>query len=226
MIAPDVPTLPAELRERLEAGLRAAFGETLADLPLRASGLAEGASRAAGRDEAWRGAVAVAEVLLAQGADPDTIAAALVSLAVPEKDLDLDGIKAAFGPELVDLLKGLARAGRIDALAQSGAGIDAEQLRKMLLAIAEDVRVVLIKLAERVVYLRSITRADEAVRRAAAKQTLELFAPLANRLGVSGIKWELEDYSFRFMEPDLYKRIATDLDEKREGRESYIDRVI
>ncbi len=226
MIAPDVPTLPAELRERLEAGLRAAFGETLADLPLRASGLAEGASRAAGRDEAWRGAVAVAEVLLAQGADPDTIAAALVSLAVPEKDLDLDGIKAAFGPELVDLLKGLARAGRIDALAQSGAGIDAEQLRKMLLAIAEDVRVVLIKLAERVVYLRSITRADEAVRRAAAKQTLELFAPLANRLGVSGIKWELEDYSFRFMEPDLYKRIATDLDEKREGRESYIERVI
>ena len=96
----------------------------------------------------------------------------------------------------------------------------------MLLAIAEDVRVVLIKLAERVVYLRSITRADEALRRSAARQTLELFAPLANRLGVSGIKWELEDYSFRFMEPDLYKRIATDLDEKREGRETYIARVV
>jgi GTP pyrophosphokinase len=226
MIAPDALTLPAELRARLEASLRNAFGEALSDLPLRAAGLAEGASRAAGREDAWRGAVAVADVLVAQGADPDTVAAALVSLAVPEKDLDLDGIKAAFGPELVDLLKGLARAGRIDALAQTGGGVDAEQLRKMLLAIAEDVRVVLIKLAERVVYLRSITRADDALRRAAATQTLELFAPLANRLGVSGIKWELEDYSFRFLEPDLYKRIATDLDEKREGRESYIARVV
>jgi GTP pyrophosphokinase len=96
----------------------------------------------------------------------------------------------------------------------------------MLLAIAEDVRVVLIKLAERVVYLRSITRADEAVRRAAGRQTLELFAPLANRLGVAEMKWELEDYAFRFNEPELYKKIATLLDEKRNDREAYIQRVI
>src|SRR3954464_13576493 len=96
----------------------------------------------------------------------------------------------------------------------------------MLLAIAEDVRVVLIKLAERVVYLRSLTRAEEAVRRAAGRQTLELFAPLANRLGVSEMKWELEDFSFRYTEPDLYKKIAQMLDEKRFDREAYIQRVI
>src|SRR5205085_11141693 len=104
--------------------------------------------------------------------------------------------------------------------------MDLEQLRKMLLAIAEDVRVVLIKLAERVVYMRSLTRADEAVQRAAGRQTLELFGPLANRLGVSEMKWELEDYSFRYTDPELYHRIARMLDEKRSEREAYIQRVV
>src|SRR5260221_1059216 len=96
----------------------------------------------------------------------------------------------------------------------------------MLLAIAEDVRVVLIKLAERVVYVRWIAKADEALRRAAGRQTLELFAPLANRLGVSEVKWELEDFSFRYTEPELYRKIAELLDEKRNDREAYIQRVI
>jgi GTP pyrophosphokinase len=105
-------------------------------------------------------------------------------------------------------------------------GVDLEQVRKMLLAIAEDVRVVLIKLAERVAYMRSLTKADEAVRRAAGRQSLELFAPLANRLGVSEMKWELEDFAFRFTEPELYRKIAELLDEKRNDREAYIQRVI
>ena len=96
----------------------------------------------------------------------------------------------------------------------------------MLLAIAEDVRVVLIKIAERVVYLRSLTRADEALQRSAGRETLELFGPLANRLGVAEMKWELEDFSFRFTEPELYRKIAQLLDEKRNGREAYIQRVI
>jgi GTP pyrophosphokinase len=77
-----------------------------------------------------------------------------------------------------------------------------------------------------VVYLRSLTKAEEAVLRAAGRQTLELFAPLANRLGVSDLKWELEDYAFRFTEPELYKKIAQLLDEKRSEREAYIQRVI
>ena len=96
----------------------------------------------------------------------------------------------------------------------------------MLLALADDVRVVLIKLAERVIFMRSITKADDATRRAAGQQTKDLFAPLANRLGVFQIKWELEDFSFRFLEPDLYKRIAALLDGKRNEREAYIDRVL
>jgi len=207
-----------------EAELRSTFGAALAELPARALQFARGAAQAAGRDEAFERALAVARLLLVQGADPETIAAALVSQSIPERDLDLESVEAAFGTELTTLLKGLARAGRIESL--NASGTDLEQLRKMLLAIAEDVRVVLIKLAERVVYLRSLTKADEALRRAAATQTLQLFAPLANRLGVSDLKWELEDFAFRYTEPDLYKRIAHLLDEKRSEREAYIQRVI
>jgi GTP pyrophosphokinase len=162
--------------------------------------------------------------LLVQGADPETIAAALISQAIPERELDLEAVQAAFGAELAGLLRGITRAGRIEAL--NAAGVDLEQLRKMLLAMAEDVRVVLIKLAERVIFLRSLTKADEELRRNAGRQTLELFAPLANRLGVAEIKWELEDFSFRYTEPDLYRKIAQLIDEKRFDREAYIQRVI
>ena len=207
-----------------EADLRATYGEALAEVPSRALQLARGACQAAGRTEAFERAMAVARLLLLQGADPETVAAALISQAIPDAELDLEGIQNAFGPELAMLLRGLARAGRIETLQAPGA--DLEQLRKMLLAIAEDVRVVLIKLAERVIYLRGITKADDALRRAAGQQTLELFAPLANRLGVSDMKWELEDFAFRFIEPDVYKKIAQLLDEKRNDREAYIQRVI
>ena len=217
------PTAATEIAP-FEAELRSTFGAALAELPARALQFARGAAKAAGRDDAFERALAVGRLLLLQGADPETISAALVSQAIPEKELDLDGVQAAFGPELALLLRGLSRAGRIESL--NASGVDLEQLRKMLLAIAEDVRVVLIKLAERVVYLRSLTRSDEALRRAAGRQTLELFSPLANRLGVSEMKWELEDFSFRYTEPELYKKIAQLLDEKRSEREAYIRRVI
>jgi GTP pyrophosphokinase len=207
-----------------EAELRSTFGAALAELPVRALQFSRGAAQAAGREEAFERGLAVARLLLVQGADPETICAALISQAIPEKDLDLDGVQEGFGPALAVLLRGLERAGRIESL--NAEGVDLEQLRKMLLAIAEDVRVVLIKLAERVVYLRGLTRAEDGVRRAAGRQTLELFSPLANRLGVSDMKWELEDFSFRYTEPELYKRIAQLLDEKRNDREAYIQRVI
>lgn len=217
------PSAATELAP-FEGELRATFGAALAELPARALQFARGATTASGRGEAFDRALAVARVLLLQGADPETISAALISQAIPERELDLEAVQAAFGPELAVLLRGIARAGRIDAL--NASTVDLEQLRKMLLAIAEDVRVVLIKLAERVVYLRGLTRADDAVQRAAGRQTLELFGPLANRLGVSEMKWELEDFSFRYTEPDLYRKIAQLLDEKRNDREAYIQRVI
>src|SRR6187397_378146 len=115
-----------------EGELRAAFGDALADVPVRALQFARGAASAAGRAEAFERALAVARLLLLQGADPETVAAALISQAIPERDLDLDAIQQNFGAELAVLLKGLSRAGRIETL--NASGVDVEQLRKMLLA--------------------------------------------------------------------------------------------
>ena len=100
-----------------------------------------------------------------------------------------------------------------------------EVLRKMLLAMVEDIRVVLIKLAERTAALRYLMAGGADMREAregAAREVLDLFAPLANRLGVWQLKWELEDLSFRFLEPDLYRQIAQMLEERRAEREQYI----
>ena len=220
MLSPSAATELAPF----ESELRSIFGAPLAETPVRALHFARAAAAASGRGEAFERALAVARLLLVQGADPDTVAAALISQSIPERDLDLEAVQHAFGPELSLLLRGVHRAGRIEAF--DTAATDLEQVRKMLLAMAEDVRVVLVKLAERVVFLRSLTRAEESEQRAAGRQTLELFGPLANRLGVSDIKWELEDFSFRYTEPELYRRIAQLLDEKRHDREAYIARVI
>lgn len=175
----------------------------------------------------------MAETMLNIDADDETIAAALIVGAMAKKDIDAVVIKELFGEDVAALVSGFARAGKIETAAVSGGAtapdadsIGIEALRKMLLAMADDVRVVLIKLAERVVYMRSITQAAEAVRAAAARHTRSLFVPLANRLGIFAIKWELEDLSFRFLEPDVYKNIATLLDGKRIEREAFIERVL
>lgn len=102
----------------------------------------------------------------------------------------------------------------------------AERLRRMLLAMVEDVRVVLIKLAYRVQRLRMLSRSDTDLRRYIAQETLEIFAPLANRLGIGQLKWELEDLSFRYLEPMTYKRVAKMLEERRDFREQYITDVV
>ena len=192
--------------------------------------IAAQASAADTRRQLLAHALETAAVLLDIEADDETIAAALIVESIPKGALDAGIIADAFGTEVWSLANGVQRAGRIDSVAaQSADGANApglETMRKMLLALADDVRVVLIKLAERVVFMRSITKADDATRRVAGQQTKDLFAPLANRLGVFQIKWELEDFSFRFLEPELYKQIAALLDGKRGEREAYIARVL
>ena len=217
------------------AELVAATRQSLADreISIRALDFACAATQAAEVGVLGRlldQALETAAVLVGIAADDETIAAALIVLSLPRSAIDPAMIGVAFGAEVWALVSGVQRAGRIDGIAvQSGNSANnpgLETLRKMLLALADDVRVVLIKLAQRVVFMRSITKADDATRRAAGQQTRDLFAPLANRLGVFQIKWELEDLSFRFLEPDLYKRIAALLDGKRGEREAYIDRVL
>src|SRR6185295_1675010 len=101
-----------------------------------------------------------------------------------------------------------------------------ENLRKMLVAMVDDVRVALIKLAERTCAIRAVKTADDEKRNRVAREVFDIYAPLAHRLGIGHIKWELEDLSFRYLQPDSYKKIARLLDEKRLDRQGYIESVI
>ncbi len=157
----------------------------------------------------------------------DAIAAALLFDCLD----DAPTVIEQFG-NAAKLAQGVAAMARIEALATSSTdkSLDThaqlEALRQMVLAMVEDIRVVLIKLAERTHALRCAASADASTRQALGQQARELFAPLANRLGVWQIKWEMEDWAFRYLEPDTYKTIATQLDEKRGDRETYIRDII
>jgi GTP pyrophosphokinase len=140
-------------------------------------------------------------------------------------------LEAAFGAAVASLVAGISRLNALRVITRTAAQSrdsqsQSEVLRKMLLAMVEDIRVVLLRLASRTQTLRWLARAPEEERRLAARETLDIYAPLANRLGVWQLKWELEDLSFRYLEPQLYKRIAGMLDERREEREGFIAQAI
>jgi GTP pyrophosphokinase len=180
-------------------------------------------------------ALAVADMLLQLKLDHETVAAALVFRAF-ELESDLAArVRERLGNVVAGLAEGVIRMAQIEVLAGRGRSgprpgeqaAQLEALRKMLLAMVQDVRVVLIKLVDQTHELRVVVRrSDEALRRAAGELARDIFAPLANRLGVWQLKWELEDLSLRILEPDAYKRVASLLDEKRADRERYIDGVI
>src|SRR5882762_4207197 len=140
-------------------------------------------------------------------------------------------LKESFGAAVASLVAGISRLNALRMVTRSAAqGKDsqaqAEVLRKMLLAMVEDIRVVLLRLASRTQTLRWFVNSPEAARRELARETLDIYAPLANRLGVWQLKWELEDLSFRYLEPGLYKRIAGLFDDRRSERERAVDRAI
>ena len=151
---------------------------------IRALDFVSSAAKANASDARYRllgNALETAAVLINIDADDETVAAALIVASMPRSAIDSANIANAFGSSVWDLVSGVLRAGRIDSIrVESGAGPSGpglEAMRKMLLALADDVRVVLIKLAERVVFMRSATKADDATRRAAGQQTKDLFAP-------------------------------------------------
>ena len=140
-------------------------------------------------------------------------------------------LKASFGAAVASLVAGISRLNALRMITRSAAqGKDsqaqAEVLRKMLLAMVEDIRVVLLRLASRTQTLRWFVNSPEAARRELARETLDIYAPLANRLGVWQLKWELEDLSFRYLEPGLYKRIAGLFDARRSERERAVENAI
>ncbi len=178
-------------------------------------------------DKSLPHSIDVARRVAEMGSDRDTVVAALLSAPGLRKRVDNGEIEKVFGPRITQLVRGVHQlqslkdgAQRIDSPEQ------AEKLRRLLMAIISDVRVMLIRLCYRVEHLRRIRHGDYEQRRWIAQETLDIYAPLANRLGMGLLKWELEDLAFRALEPQVYKRIASLLEEKRSEREAYIKKFI
>jgi GTP pyrophosphokinase len=182
-------------------------------------------------------ALGAATILIDMNMDVETIAATILH-AVPEYLDDWrTTLEARFGANIAGLVEGISRMEQIQEFSEFEGLHDPdrkngdhlqqiESLRKMLLAMVQDIRVVLIKLAERTQTLRRLSGASVVLQKRIAQESLGIFAPLANRLGVWQIKWELEDLSLRYLEPQLYKDVAKMLDERRVDREQYIIDVV
>ena len=169
----------------------------------------------------WAHALGLAGNLAAIGLDAAGRAAGLL-FAAPKDLKDPEQLRAEFGDEIAGLAAGVEKLYQLRVATRGSPAEQNEVLRKMVLGMVEDVRVVLIRLASRTQTLRFFSKNQNAEKEEYARETLDIYAPLANRLGIWQLKWELEDLSFRFLEPELYKRIANMLDGKRAERERYI----
>ncbi len=173
----------------------------------------------------WTHALGLAASLAAIGLDAPGRAAGVL-FAAPKFLPDAEQLAATFGAEIAGIASGVEKLYQLRVATRDTPREQNEVLRKMVLGMVEDVRVVLIRLASRTQTLRWFSKNKAEERVSNARETLDIYAPLANRLGVWQLKWELEDLSFRYLEPELYKRIASMLDERRLEREQYIKNAI
>ncbi|WP_298393106.1 bifunctional (p)ppGpp synthetase/guanosine-3',5'-bis(diphosphate) 3'-pyrophosphohydrolase [uncultured Azonexus sp.] len=191
-------------------------------------------------ERVWSHALGMAIIIAGLKLDVESRIAAVL-FAIPAQDEHgVATIEEKFGKPAAHLVHGISRLNRLRPIAKGFVAVDIEAgesnpaemraqvevLRKMLLAMVEDIRVVLLRLASRTQTLRFYAANPDELRVQVARETLELYSPLANRLGVWELKWELEDLSFRFIHPDIYKTIAKQLDEKRSERESFINDAV
>jgi GTP pyrophosphokinase len=181
----------------------------------------------------WQHVLGMALIAVALRLDVDTRLAALLFAIHDYHAAAGDLIEREFGPEVAKLVGGLHRLNGLRLITRAAAAsavpevrAQTEVLRKMVLAMVEDIRVVMLRLASRTQTLRHFTDHSDARRADVARESLDIYAPLANRLGVWQLKWEIEDLSFRFLEPETYKLIARQLDEKRAEREHFIEQAI
>jgi guanosine-3',5'-bis(diphosphate) 3'-pyrophosphohydrolase len=168
--------------------------------------------------------LAVARSLAELGLDPEAICAALLHDIPEDTDFSLADIEERFGVNVARLVDGVTKLSKFGA--RSHEEQQAENIRKMLLAMAEDIRVVLIKLADRLHNMRTIEALPADKQQRIARQTAEIYAPLAERLGIWQIKWELEDLAFKVLESDDYRRLADQLESHRKEREAYVKRAM
>jgi guanosine-3',5'-bis(diphosphate) 3'-pyrophosphohydrolase len=224
--ATDAPDL-AGLREQLLATVRGHYpqadleplGEAF-DLAVEAH---EGQRRATGEPYVTH-PVASALITAELGIDPIAVTAALLHDVPEDTEFGLTDIEDRFGAEVARLVDGVTKLSKFST--HSHEQQQAENIRKMLLAMAEDIRVVLIKLADRLHNMRTLSGLPSDKQLRIARQTMEIYAPLAERLGIWQMKWELEDLAFKVLEPERFRELAKLLDTRRRGREDYISRAI
>jgi GTP pyrophosphokinase len=177
-----------------------------------------------------RHALAVAEILADMDLDWETLVAAILHDVLPGDHIGPESLERRFSLGVSRMVRDMAKIGFVARGHSEGRhkseAEHTENLRRMLLSIADDIRVVLIVLAERLHIMRILKRLPEQVQRREARETQQIYAPLANRLGIWQIKWELEDLCLRYLEPDTYKELAGKLDGRRADREGYIAGVI
>lgn len=162
----------------------------------------------------------VAAILAEFQLDAETLAAALLHDTVEDTEVTAQDLREEFGEEVTRLVEGVTKLSRISF--RSDQQLHAENIRKMLLAMAEDIRVVLIKLADRLHNMRTLEALPLEKQQRIAKETLEIYAPLAHRLGIWQMKWELEDLAFRTLQPDSYQDVVRRMNRKRKDREAMV----
>ena len=221
----SVPSLSAADRDLIERAYRVA--ERAHAGQVRASG-----------EPYLQHCLAVAKILADFGVPATTLAAALLHDVVEDSGIPLAEIRRDFGDEIANQVDGVTKLTQLPRVSRGGEtsapedetewrrALDVETLRKIFLAMGDDVRVVLIKLADRLHNMRTLGHLDPARRARIAQETLEIFAPLANRLGMWQMKWELEDLAFRHVNPAMYKEIAGKLEERRANREATMDNIV
>jgi guanosine-3',5'-bis(diphosphate) 3'-pyrophosphohydrolase len=167
---------------------------------------------------------AVAMLIAELGMEAATIAATLLHDVPEDTERTTEDIRLEFGDEIGRLVEGVTKLGRLQG--QSRDAHQAENIRKMFLAMAEDLRVVIIKLCDRLHNMRTLAPLPPEKQQRIARQTIEIYAPLAHRLGIWQIKWELEDLAFKYLEPEQYKEVAEHLAARRQVRERFIDQAM
>jgi guanosine-3',5'-bis(diphosphate) 3'-pyrophosphohydrolase len=215
ILAPELARAVAAQRDRLDLDLLARA--------YRVSAQAHHGQKRESGDDYVSHSVAVATILAEQLMDSTTIAAALLHDVVEDSNVSLEDIRRDFGPEVAELVDGLTKLSTLTF--RSSAEEQAENYRKLLRSVAKDARVIIIKLADRLHNMRTLEHLDIEKQRRIALETREIYAPLAHRFGMAGVKSELEDLAFKFLEPDEYRALSRKVRAKKSERERTIERL-